>query len=240
MQSYRGFNKSQKPEKTLGFRRSPLNFPEKSVKFPEKSVKFPEKSVEMDQFSGENDQKKLNPILLPEEMHRPLNHAMDFALSPTNMNTRTDRLDRRRGGKHGHPGTMKKWNKENAHKTMLKSLWKNRRENKFDAYHMTDFDFNGKPPEVIPEEPVAIVEENPEMTTDAMWNKHLAHLKRLTALLVGTRYNGWAPSYCEMVIGKQVLTTPTSFARSLTHEFEDEKNFPESPRGVKRKFAEVC
>ena len=175
-------------------------------------------------------------------MHRPLNHAMDFALSPTNMNTRTDRLDRRRGGKHGRPGVVKKWNKENARKTMLKSLWKNRRENKFDAYHMTDFDFNGKQPEVIPEEPVAIVEENPEMTTDAMWNKHLAHLKRLTALLVGTRYNGldYSPTYYEIMLGKQVLTTPNSFARSLTHEFEDEKNFPESPRGVKRKFAEVC
>ena len=218
-----------------------MNFPEKSVRFPEKSVEFPEKSVEMDQFSGENDQKKLNPNLVPEEMHRPLNHAMDFALSPANMNTRTDRLDRRRGGKHGRPGVVKKWNKENQHKKMLKSLWKNRRENKFDTYNMTDFDFDGKQPEVIPEETAAVVEENPEMTTDAMWDEHLAHLKRITAVLVGTLYNGLdhSPTYYEIMLGKQVLTSPNSFARSLTGEFEDEKNFPESPRGVKRKFDEV-
>lgn len=171
---------------------------------------------------------------------------MDFALSPTNMNTRTDRLDRRRGGKHGRPGVVKKWNKENQHKKMLKSLWKNRREKKFDTYNMTDLDFNSKLPVQASEETTTVVQVTPEISTHAHWEQHLAHLKRITALLVGTHF--WprlaecgmlSPSYSEMVLGKQVVTTPNSFARCLTGEFEDEKNFPESPRGVKRKFDEV-
>lgn len=179
-------------------------------------------------------------------MHRPLNHTMDFALTPANMNTRTDRLDRRRGGKHGRPGVVKKWEEAKAHKKMLKSLWKNRREKKFDTYNMTDLDFNGKQSVQASEETTTVVQVTPEIPTHAHWEQHLAHLKRITALLVGTHF--WprlaecgmlSPSYCEMVLGKQVLTTPNSFARSLTGEFEDEKNFPESPHGVKRKFAEV-
>lgn len=170
---------------------------------------------------------------------------MDFALSPTNMNTRTDRLDRRRGGKHGRPGVVKKWNKENQHKKMLKSLWKNRREKKFDTYNMTDLDFNSKLPVQASEETTTVVQVTPEISTHAHWEQHLADLKRITAVLAGTIYNGldFSPSYYEIVLGKQVLLSPNSFARSLALEFEDEAliepKFIAHPHGVKRKFAEV-